>query len=293
MTIKELEEFRMICQRGSLARASKELFMSPQGLSRVLKNLENELECTLLDRVASGIELTESGKKLYEYAETVLGGYDRLRKEIEMIRVSAEGSVDLLVAYDVLRLLTPGCILDFQEKYPGVAFSYVEYPDRVVERMLLGKEGNVAISIGPFAGECFEVKSLKKCRLGMLVYEEHPLAGKSEVSIQDLEGERIYLENSGFKLNEFIQSKCWNRGFEPDIVFETNGFDLCYKMCRMKKGISVTVDFVHEDMNTDGLYMIPFTEDDMVWEVGLLTLKDREIEPSVEKFYRHVEKYLA
>lgn len=51
MTIKELEEFRMICQRGSLARASKELFMSPQGLSRVLKNLENELECTLLDRV--------------------------------------------------------------------------------------------------------------------------------------------------------------------------------------------------------------------------------------------------
>ena len=56
MTIKELEEFRMICLRGSLARASKELFMSPQGLSRVLKNLENELECTLLDRVASGIE---------------------------------------------------------------------------------------------------------------------------------------------------------------------------------------------------------------------------------------------
>ena len=48
MTIKELEEFRMICQRGSLARASKELFMSPQGLSRVLKNLENELECTCL-----------------------------------------------------------------------------------------------------------------------------------------------------------------------------------------------------------------------------------------------------
>ena len=47
MTIKELEEFRMICLRGSLARASKELFMSPQGLSRVLKNLENELECTL------------------------------------------------------------------------------------------------------------------------------------------------------------------------------------------------------------------------------------------------------
>ena len=150
MTIKELEEFRMICLRGSLARASKELFMSPQGLSRVLKNLENELECTLLDRVASGIELTESGQRLYDYANTVLSEYDKLKKEIDMIRASEEGTVELLVAYDILRYLTPDCILEFQKKYPNVTFSYMEYPDRIVEKMLLDKEGNVALSIGPF-----------------------------------------------------------------------------------------------------------------------------------------------
>lgn len=291
MTIKELEEFRTICQRGSLARASKELFMSPQGLSRVLKNLENELDCTLLDRVATGIELTESGKKLYEYAETVLEGYDHLRKELEMIRTSVEGSVDLLVAYDILRLLTPECILGFQEKYPNVAFSYMEYPDRVAERMLLGKEGNVALSIGPFAGDCFDVKHLKKCKLGLLVYEEHPLAEKKEVSICDLAGEPLYLENSSFKLNEFIQSRCWNLGFEPDIVFETNGFDICYKMCRMKKGISVTVDFVHEDMNTEGLCMIPFEEEEMIWEIGMLTRKDTTMQTAIELFYEYIEEY--
>ena len=131
MTIKELEEFRMICLRGSLARASKELFMSPQGLSRVLKNLENELECTLLDRVASGIELTESGQRLYDYANTVLSEYDKLKKEIDMIRASEEGTVELLVAYDILRYLTPDCILEFQKKYPNVTFSYMEYPDRI------------------------------------------------------------------------------------------------------------------------------------------------------------------
>ena len=157
--------------------------------------------------------------------------------------------------------------------------------------MLLDKEGNVALSIGPFAGDCFDMKSLKKCSLGLLVYEEHSLAKKREATILDLEGEPLYLENSSFKLNEFIQSRCWNRGFEPDIVFETNGFDLCYKMCRLKRGISVTIDFVHEDMNTEGLVMIPFAEDDMIWEIGLLTLKDRAMESSVEKFYKYIENY--
>lgn len=288
MTIKELEEFRVICQRGSLAKASKELFMSPQGLSRVLKNLENELDCTLVNRVVSGLELTESGECLREYAEIVLKEYEKLKKEIESIRASADGAVDLLLAYDILRYLTPECILDFQKCYPHVTFSFSEYPDRVVERMLLEKKGNVALSVGPFAGECFEVKSLKKCNLGLLVYEGHPLAEKSEVTVEDLIGEELYLENSSFKINEFIQSRCWNKGFEPKIVFETNGFDLCYKMCRMKKGISVTVDFIHEDMKCDGLRMISFKENDMVWEIGLLTPKDRMIEPSVEKFCNYI-----
>ena len=33
-----------------------------------------------------------------------------------MIRASEEGTVELLVAYDILRYLTPDCILEFQKK---------------------------------------------------------------------------------------------------------------------------------------------------------------------------------
>jgi DNA-binding transcriptional LysR family regulator len=292
MTIKELEEFRVICLRGSLAKASKELYMSPQGLSRVLKNLETELDCTLVNRVASGLELTESGERLRDYAEIVLREYGKLKNDIESIRASAEGTVDLLMAYDIIRYLTPECIMDFQRIYPNVSFSFQEYPDRIVERMLMEKKGNVALSIGPFTGECFDVVSLKKCNLGLLVYEGHPLAARSKVRVEDLIDEKLYLENSSFKLNEFIQSKCWNKGFEPNIVFETNGFDLCYKMCRLKNGITITVDFIHEDMKTDGVVMIPFEEHDMVWEIGLLTLKDKIEESSVEKFYQFIENRL-
>lgn len=293
MTIKELEEFRVICQRGSLAKASKELFMSPQGLSRVLKNLENELDCTLVNRVVSGLELTKSGEYLRDYAELVLNGYDKLKKEIESVKDYAGGVIDLLVAYDIIRYLTPECFLKFQQSFPDITFSFVEYPDRIVEKMLLEKEGNVALSIGPFVRDCFDVKSLKKCNLGLLVYEEHPLAQKEQVTIEDLQNEALYLENNSFKINEFIQSKCWNKGFEPNIVFETNGFDMCYKMCRMKKGISVTVDFIHDDMKNDGLLIIPFKETDMIWEIGLLTLKEKEYESSIEKFCGFIEKYEA
>ena len=50
MTIKDLKDYQVICSKGSLNKAAKELFITPQGLGRMLKNLEAELECTLLNR---------------------------------------------------------------------------------------------------------------------------------------------------------------------------------------------------------------------------------------------------
>ena len=293
MTIKELEDYQVICNKGSLNKAAKALFITPQGLSRVLKNLETELDCTLVNRVASGLELTESGKCLLEYARKVTAEYEKMKEKIGSIQESAQGSVDLLMAYDIIRLLGPDCFTEFQQMYPGISFTYREYPDRVTERMLAEEQGSAALSIGPFAGDLFRIQPLMICRLSLVVYEGHPLCKKTEVTVADLKEEPLHLENSAYKINEFVQRSCWLRGFEPNIVFEASSFDICYKMCRMKKGISVVLDFVHEDMKTEGLVKIPFAEPDMALEIGFLTLKNSPGDRGADKFCSFLKNRLG
>ena len=293
MTIKELKDYQVICSKGSLSKAAKALFITPQGLSRVLKNLEAELECTLVNRVASGLELTESGVCLLEYAQKVTAEYDKMKENIEGIQGSVYGCVDLLMAYDVIRLLDPDCLADFQRMYPKISFSCREYPDRITEQMLAEGQGNAAISIGPFAADLFQIHPLMHCRLCLVVYEGHPLCSKEEVRIEDLMDEPLHLENSSFKINEFVQRRCWLKGFEPNIVFEASSFDICYKLCRMKKGIAVVPDFVHEDMKTDGLVRIPFADTDMALEIALLTPKNKTVEHAVDKFCSYLTNKLG
>ena len=289
MTIKELEEYQVICSKGSLSKAAKALFITPQGLSRVLKNLETELDCTLVNRVASGLELTESGKCLLEYARKATAEYNKMKEKIETIQESAYGSVDLLMAYDMIRLLGTDCFAEFQQMYPQISFSCWEYPDRITERMLAEDQGNAAISIGPFAGDLFHIQPLMRRRLCLIVYEGHPLAAKTEVTVEDLKEEPLFMENSSFKINEFLQRQCWLHGFEPSIVYEASSFDICYKMVRLQKGISVVPDFVHEDMKTDNLVQIPFAEQDMEMEIALLTPKNRHTEHAVDKLCCHLK----
>ena len=293
MTIKELKDYQVICSKGSLGRAAKDLFITPQGLGYMLKSMEAELECTLVNRVASGLELTESGECLLEYAQKVTAEYDKMRDKIESIQGSVHGSVELLIAYDVIRLLAPESFWEFQGMYPQITFSCREYPDRVAEQQLAASQGDAAISFGPFAEDLFYVEPLLQCPLSLLVYEGHPLCQKTSVTVEDMMGQPLYLENSNFKINEYVYRKCWLKGFEPDIRFEANSFDICYKMCRMKKGISVVPDFVHEDMKTEGLVRIPFADSDMALEAAFLIPKNRTREYAVDTFCSYLKNSLG
>lgn len=60
MDIHDLKIFLMIAQEGSVSKASKILYMTPQGTSKVLKNLETEMGCQLFIRVSPGCNLRKA-----------------------------------------------------------------------------------------------------------------------------------------------------------------------------------------------------------------------------------------
>ena len=292
MDIHDLKIFLMIAQEGSVSKASKILYMTPQGTSKVLKNLETEMGCQLFIRDKSGMKLTESGEKFREYALKDVDDYYQVKKDILHIEQRQKKVVDLLSAYGILRLLTPDCLVAFREKYPDIEFHYREYPDLPVEQLFAGNEGNVAFSIGDFDEHLYQVVPLETFPIGLLVNEKHPLAQKESVTIEDLQGEPMFIESSQFHIYHLIVEKCEKAGFEPDIIFQTSGFSLCHKMVKANKGISVAVDFIYDDMREDGMKLIPFSDGRYEWKACMITRRDEEENEGVQCFRKHVQEWL-
>lgn len=292
MYIRDLVLFQTIVKQKSITKASKLLYMTPQGLSKVVKNLENELGSQLLVRTAVGIEPTESGQCLSEYADKTIADYDELTKEILHIQQRSHGVVDLLSAYGILRLVTPECIVAFQKKYPEIEFHYREYPDRQIERLFEEKEGNVAFSIADFDEKLYDITELETFPVKLLVHESHPLSARESVTIEDLRGEPLYIESREFKIYHMIRDRCRAAGFEPNIIFETSEFSLCHKMVKAGKGISVTVDFVFDDMKEKGLKLIPFSDGEYEWKMCMITRKGDKPCEAVDLFKQHIMKWI-
>lgn len=55
MNIKDLNTFITVAENKNLTRASKLLYMTPQGVSKIIKNLESESDCELFLRTGNGM----------------------------------------------------------------------------------------------------------------------------------------------------------------------------------------------------------------------------------------------
>lgn len=292
MDIKELQYFKAVCEQKSITRAAHALYMTPQGLSKVMKNLEAQLEATLLVRTGAGVQLTESGRYLYERLPDFLESYQSICSEIRCIEQRQSHEIDLLSAYGILRLVTPECIAEFKEKYPHIRFQYREYPDHEVERRFLAGEGNVAFTVGKREAKYLQSTFMERFPVKLLVWRGQPLSRRESVTIEDLRGEPLYIESSEFHIHDLIKERCRQAGFEPDIVFETSGFSLCHKLTAKKKGISVTVDFIFEDMKDENLVMIPFSDGEYYWDTYMLTRNGTVPNPDIQLFHEHVMKWI-
>lgn len=80
MDIKDLKVFHTIAKEESIAKASRILYMTPQGISKIVKNLEAEMGCRLFTRNKSGMQLTESGRRFLEYADKDIEDYYQVKR---------------------------------------------------------------------------------------------------------------------------------------------------------------------------------------------------------------------
>ena len=86
MDTKDLRFFRQVYETGSINKASRQLFITPQGLSKVIRHLEEELQADLFQRSANGMVPTESGRYLYDNCGSLLEQFDALTLEIRQLR---------------------------------------------------------------------------------------------------------------------------------------------------------------------------------------------------------------
>lgn len=290
MNTEALKSFIKVYEKKSVTSAAKDLFITPQGLSKTIKHLEMDLEAELFYRGSRGMEATECGELLYARAKHICYLMEDIKKEISIINGS-KGILSVVITYSTTSAVPPDLLFGFSEIYPDIQMKLREFPDEYPIGKLFQEEVDVGLIMGHEEIKNCEYELIVPGEVVVLVSKKHRLAVKDEISIIELENEPLVLKSVETGTDHILVHKCLEYGFAPNVKYETGNIIAAHKLCELNGHVAVSVDFVEETFKDEKLKIIKLKEK-IPQNIYMIT-KMRDIQSrAVSLFISYVKEYI-
>ncbi|GEO93195.1 LysR family transcriptional regulator [Kocuria flava] len=273
MEVHKASAFLTVAEELHFGRAAKRLHMAQPPLSRLIRQLEAELEATLFERNTRHVALTPSGEALLEPARELVMLSQRMK---DVVRRSQEGEVGqarLGFAGASVNQAVGELARQIRQQRPGISLELYssQFSHVGLERIL---DGSLDLVIGRWDFLPAEVDSHLVTHEELLIAlpENHRLAGQGAVSAEDLAEEAWIVLPGGASAtlpNRLNMLAMWS-GFVPRIVQVAPDAWTLVVLVGAEMGISLTLSSVRDNVPSRGVVYRPLVQEQKPVEVRLI-----------------------
>ncbi|WP_165665348.1 LysR family transcriptional regulator [Metapseudomonas otitidis] len=252
-TLRQLRYFVTTVESGSVAEASRKLYIAQPSISTAIKGLEESFGVQLFIRHhAQGVSLTPSGSRFYEKALELL----RVAREFEQNALAdndiVAGQIDIGCFETVAPLYLPQLIAGFRALYPGVDIRIRDGEQQELVQGLTAGTFDLALLYDHELDSTIATEPLMAPQKPYaLLPEHHRFACQAQVSLRDLSLEPMILLDVQPSRTYFV-SLFHELGLTPNIVFSSPSIEMVRGMVGQGFGFSLLVTRPHSACTYDG-----------------------------------------
>ena len=259
MNFQQLRSIReTVRQNFNLTDVANVLFTSQPGVSRQIRELEEELGIDIFERNGKRVTgLTEPGKDVMPIIERLLQEAENLQQVGQEYSGKTAGTLVIATTHTQARYVLPHVVQDFRRTFPEVRISLRQSsPEHIAEWVLSGKAdiGLATEGLKQFDGltsfPCYEWNHV------VVVPNTHPLLEKSKISLEDLAGYPLITYDQGFTGRSHIDEAFAQKGIAPDIVLTAMDSDVIQQYVSLELGVGIVASMAAEDNLKPGLMAI-------------------------------------
>lgn len=218
--LRHFRSFVVVAEEGHIGRAARRLFITQPALSRQMQQLEREVDAAILVRTARGVELTAAGRELLGKARVAL---EAAEDALAVGRLEEpRGLLALGLPLAGARERWFGLVQAYTRRYPAVEVRARQALTEQLQNQLLAGELDGALGFAPRRIASLTYTHVHDEPLSVWLHAEHPLAGRSQLDLGDLDGVRVTLvggsgaERSGY--NAAVRELFAGTGADPEFV---------------------------------------------------------------------------
>lgn len=260
MEIRELKAFVILAEELNFRKAAERLGMTQPPLTRLIKQLEHDLEAKLFKRTTRSVELTPAGLHLLQRGKSLIAEFTKTEMEIKKLHQLKVGRLRIALSGPALHSTVPRLISHFKSEFPKVSVELVDNP-KDLKACLADGRVDISFGVNKITDVDFCMRSIETYELGLLIPRDNVLSRKKSIKLCDLEGQTLIFHNRhehlGFQAEfyEFLKSK----GITPRVYYKKSR-EVCGHLVLLGKGLLITSKkFV--DARTEAVY-VPFAEYD-------------------------------
>lgn len=262
--LRHLRYFVAIVRNGSFRGAAEELNISQPPLTRQIQQLEEVVGITLLVRRSNGAQPTEAGRAFFTEAKNILALVDRACDNARLIGTGQLGQLDVGVFGSAVLDIVPRIVLHFRNRFPNVDV-VLHNMDRETQIKAL-QERRIQIGFNRFFQDYPDLVWEPVVHERMLVAapSDHPLTGKTQVSLRDLAGEPLIFyprTNHPGGFSNYLLRIFNKLNIDPHIVQNVDDVVTAVAFVSSGLGLTLCVESV-QNLKLPGVTYLPLVEGD-------------------------------
>ena len=281
MELRQLEYFQMASGLKNITRAAERLRVSQPNITVAIKKLEAELGIQLFDRSQKQLALTPEGAVFLNRIELALRNIQDAVLEVNDYKQLQKGTIKIGIPSMIGAYLFPKIFSSFQKQYSHLDIYLYEEGSMAIRELIERDELDFGIVIISNAAQSLQLLPMSTSQIAACVPENHPLAAKKSIGIQDLTDADLIMLKEGSFLRHLVLDKLKAANITPNIVLESNQIETIKGLVSSGVGLAFLLDFIVE--GTPGIKALPLDEPIFV-DVGLAWKKDRYISKAAQSF---------
>ena len=252
MELRNLITFIHVAELGSFTKAAEQLGYSQSTISFQIKQLEDELDCLLFERINHTITLTERGRELVSYAHQVRAltedFKDSLTKEEE-----CRGHIHIVTPDSVCEDMIYSRYIDFHNKYPNISIKFTTADTSVMFDMLDHNEADAIITLDSHSyRKDYIIAKEELLPMHFVASSKSKFAGKENLKMQNIVNEPFVLTEYGQGYRRVFDKELAKKSLEITPVLEIGRTDIITHVISKSDMISFLPDFVTKEAVESG-----------------------------------------
>ncbi|MDO4223428.1 MAG: CysB family HTH-type transcriptional regulator [Acinetobacter sp.] len=245
MNFQQLRIIReTVRQNFNLTEASAALYTSQSGVSKHIKDLEDELGVQIFVRKGKRLlGLTEAGESLFKIVERMLLDIDNIKHIADDFNRVDEGTLTIATTHTQARYVLPPIISQFKQAFPKVHLILQQASPVEIASMLQQGEADIGIATESLTSE----ESLASVpyydwKHNIIVPNDHPLANETDISLHTLAKYPLITYHGGFTGRSKIDQTFSQAQLEPNIVMSALDADVIKTYVELGMGVGIVND---------------------------------------------------